>query len=117
MNKTLLDTPKYFIELYRNSLKEIKEADLDSRLYFPKWKKDILLSLLERAKPQIKRKHLRRKVLIDLKKISDEARKQIDEREEEETEQWMRRVEERSKSKAVHRSLSKIENLGVVDVA
>ena len=95
MNKTLLDTPKYFIELYRNSLKEIKEADLDSRLNFPKWKKDTLLLILEKAKPNIKRKHLRRKVLIDLKKISDEARKEIDERDEEETEKWIRKVEQR----------------------
>jgi len=95
LNKTLLDTPKYFIELYRNSLKEIKEADLDSRLNFPKWKKDTLLLILEKAKPNIKRKHLRRKVLIDLKKISDEARKEIDERDEEETEKWIRKVEQR----------------------
>ena len=93
MNKTLLDTPEYCMELYRNSLKEIREADSDSRLYFPKWKKDVLLSLLERAKPDIKRKHLRRKVLIGLKKISDEARKEIDEREEEEMEKWIEKVQ------------------------
>ena len=90
---TLLDSPKYFNRLYRLALQEIRDSDLSKRTFFPKWKKDILLSLLERAKPQIKRKHLRRKVLIDLKKISDEARKEIDEREEEETERWIKRVE------------------------
>ena len=41
MNKTLLDTPKYFMELYHKSLREIRKADLDSRLNFPKWKRDI----------------------------------------------------------------------------
>jgi hypothetical protein len=51
---TLMDTPKYFMELYHKSLKEIKEADLDSRLNFPKWKRDILLSLLEKARPLVK---------------------------------------------------------------
>jgi hypothetical protein len=94
-NKTLLDTLEYCMKLYRNSLKEIREASLDFRLNFPKWKKDTLLLILEKAKPDIKRKHLRRKVLIDLKRISDEARKEIDEREEEEMEKWMRRVEQR----------------------
>ena len=96
MNKTLLDTLEYCMKIYRNSLREIRERDLDSRLQFLKWKKDTLLLILEKAKPNIKRKHLRRKVLIDLKKISDEARKEIDERDEEETEKWIKRVEKRS---------------------
>jgi len=95
-NRTLLEDTEYCMELYRNSLKEIREADLDSRLYFPKWKKDTLILILEKAKPDIKRKHLRRKVLIDLKKISDEARKEIDEKEDEEMERWIKRVEKRS---------------------
>ena len=95
MNNTLLDTPQYCMELYRNSLKEIREADLDSRLFFPKWKKDTLILILEKAKPDIKRKHLRRKVLIDLKRISDEALKEIDEKDEEEIEEWIRKVEQR----------------------
>ena len=93
---TLLDTPEYCMELYRNSLKEIRERnEIDLKLSFPKWKKDSLLIILEKAKPDIKRKHLRRKVLIDLKRISDRAWKEIDERDEEETEEWMRRVEQR----------------------
>ena len=94
-NRTLLEDTEYCMGLYRNSLKEIREANLDSRLNFPKWKKDTLLLILEKAKPNVKRKHLRRKVLIDLKRISDEARKEIDEREEEEMEKWIRKVEQR----------------------
>ena len=83
MNKTLMDNPKYFNELYRHELREIEEGDALFRLNFPKWKKDVLLSLLERAKPNIKRKHLRRKVLIDLKRISDRAWEEMEELEEE----------------------------------
>ena len=71
-NKTLLDTTKYCNRLYHLALQEIRDLQ-PFKMYFPKWKKDILLSLLERAKPNVKRKHLRRKVLMDLKKISDEA--------------------------------------------
>ena len=99
-NRTLLEDTEYCMELYRNSLKEIREADLDSRLNFPKWKKDTLLLILEKAKPNIKRKHLRRKVLIDLKRISDEARKEIDERDEKEMEKWIRNVEQREMNNA-----------------
>jgi len=94
-NRTLLEGTEYCMKLYRNSLKEIREANIDSRLNFPKWKKDTLLLILEKAKPNIKRKHLRRKVLIDLKRVSDEARKEIDEKDEEETEEWIRKVEQR----------------------
>jgi hypothetical protein len=93
MNKTLLDTPQYCMELYCNSLKEIRKADPDSRLYFPKWKRDILLSLLERARPLVKRKYLRKIVSEELKKISDKARKEVDEKEEEEMEKWIEKVQ------------------------
>ena len=79
-NKTLLDIPKYCMELYRNSLREIRERnEIDFKLSFPKWKKDSLLLILEKAKPNIKRKHLRRKVLIDLKRISDRAWEEVEE--------------------------------------
>ena len=90
---TLMDTPKYFMELYHKSLKEIKEADLDSRLNFPKWKRDVLLSLLEKARPLVKRKYLRKMVSANLKKISDKARKEINEREEEEMKKWIEKVQ------------------------
>ena len=79
MNKTLMDNPKYFNELYHLALQEIRNSKPIFKTYFPKWKKDILLSLLERVKPKIKRKHLRRKVLMDLKKISDEAWEEMEE--------------------------------------
>jgi hypothetical protein len=90
---TLLDNPKYFNRLYHLALQEIRGSDPSKRTYFPKWKRDILLSLLERVKPEVKRKHLRKKVSADLKKISDEARKEIDEKEEEEMKKWIEKVQ------------------------
>ncbi len=73
MTKTLLDSPKYFNKLYHQALEETRKLDPIFKLDFPKWKKDILLSLLERAKPKVKRKYLRKIIRADLKKVSDEA--------------------------------------------
>jgi len=77
MTKTLMDKPEYFKELYRLALREIRSMNIFRRLSFPKWQKDILLTLLIQAdsnnNPRTKRKILRRKVIEDLDEISKEA--------------------------------------------
>ena len=90
-NKILLDTPKYNLTLYKNVLKKIEDIE-PHNIYFPKWERDMLLILLERAKPDVKRKHLRKKVALDLKRIADRASKRM----EEEDEKWIKKVENRS---------------------
>lgn len=63
--------PDYFSTLYEKALEQISNRKIEEKLYFWKWEKDVLLALLEKAMPRIKRKYLRRKVNKDLKKIKD----------------------------------------------
>ena len=78
MTKTLMDRPEYYYELYNNLLESFKERKVEDKLRFWKWEKDILVVLLEKAtEGKVKRKYLRRKVNLDLKKITSEAWKEL----------------------------------------
>ena len=80
MTKTLMDRPEYYYELYNNLLESFKKRKLEDKLRFWKWEKDILVLLLEKAtQGKVKRKFLRRKVNIDLKRITSEAWKELKE--------------------------------------
>lgn len=79
MTKTLLETKRYNMFLYRKMLEEIEMREDTAFMTFPKWKRDILLILLCRAKPDVKRKYLRKKVSLDLDKIMDRALKEMEE--------------------------------------
>lgn len=80
-NKTLLETEEYNLTLYKNMLKKIEDIE-PFNVYFRKWEKDVLLILLCRAKPEVKRKELRKKVTSDLERIVDRALKEMGELEE-----------------------------------
>ena len=78
MTKTLMDRPEYYYELYNNLLESFKKRKLEDKLRFWKWEKDILVLLLEKAtQGKVKRKFLRKKVNLDLKKITSEAWKEL----------------------------------------
>ena len=78
MTKTLMDRPEYYYELYNNLLESFKKRKVEDKLRFWKWEKDILVLLLEKAtQGKVKRKFLRRKVNIDLKRITSEAWKEF----------------------------------------
>jgi len=65
-----------FKNLYEAELEELKaNMELFGTYPVPKWKKDLLLYLLIKSleKPSPKAKILRKKVAIDLEKISKEA--------------------------------------------
>jgi len=80
MTKTLMDRPEYYYELYNNLLESFKKRKLEDKLRFWKWEKDILILLLEKAtQGKVKRKFLRKKVNLDLKKITSEAWKELKE--------------------------------------
>ena len=78
MTKTLMDRPEYYYELYNNLLESFKKRKVEDKLRFWKWEKDILILLLEKAtEGKVKRKYLRRKVNLDLKKITSGAWKEL----------------------------------------
>jgi len=77
LTKTLLETESYYQFLYSQMLEEIEYRDPTYNLTFPKWLKDVLLVLLCKAKPNVKRKWLRRKISLDLKKITDRTLKEL----------------------------------------
>ena len=73
-------TPNYYEYLYYELLKEIRYVDENTDLLLPvrKWKKDILLLLLEHSKmSQTNRKVFRKRVTGDLRKIYDNPRKEV----------------------------------------
>lgn len=63
-------TPKYYQRLYTAMLREI-QSGID--LNIPKWKKDVLLILLEKSKEKRPptRQELRKRVSEDVKKAKD----------------------------------------------
>lgn len=73
MNRTKLDDKKYCRRLYEEVLKQYSERGLYERLSFTKVEKDILVVLLQRVKPNLELKWVRKFVNLDLKRISDEA--------------------------------------------
>ena len=78
MNKTLLESEDYYMILYRNMLKEIENRNPFDNISFPKWLKDVLLVLLCKAKPNVERKWLRKKVTCDLNKITKRVMKEYE---------------------------------------
>ncbi len=66
MTRTCLEKPSYYRELYHHLLKRL---DDDMNWYPDKRDRDILLTLMEKANPQMKRKWLRKLVAVDVKEI------------------------------------------------
>jgi hypothetical protein len=74
IRKTKLDDRKYCGDLYKELLRQYSErASMFGRFYFGKAEKDIAVILLQKAKPNLELKWVRKLVSLDLNKISDEA--------------------------------------------
>jgi len=73
MNTTKLDDKKYCKRLYDEVLKQYSKRELYRRLSFTKLEKDILVVLLQRAKPNLELKWVRRLVLLDVKRLEKSA--------------------------------------------
>jgi len=78
IRKTKLDDKKYCRELYNELLKQYSEREnAYDRLYFTKREKDILVILLQRAKPNLELKWVRKLVRLDTNRIADKAWEEI----------------------------------------
>jgi len=83
VRKTKLDDKKYCGNLYKELLRQYFErASMCGRFYFRKTEKDIAVILLQRAKPNLELKWIRKLVSLDLNRISDEAWEMSERREE-----------------------------------
>ena len=85
MNRTKLDDKKYCRRLYEEVLKQYSERGLYDRLSFTKVEKDILVVLLQKRKPNLELKWIRKLVRLDTNRIADQAWEEICISEKEET--------------------------------
>ena len=81
MNRTKLDDKKYCRRLYEEVLKQYSERGLYDRLSFTKSEKDILIVLLQKAKPNLELKWVRRLVLSDVKRLEKSGWEELEAKE------------------------------------
>ena len=81
MYTTKLDDKRYCRRLYEEVLEQYSERGLYERLSFTKLEKDILVVLLQKAKPNLELKWVRRLVLSDVKRLEKSGWEELEAKE------------------------------------